>query len=59
VAFQLEIPDHVAAYLEGLPVSQGVRDMIADTLQRIENLPAEFRANAANRSTWHPLLRYS
>lgn len=59
MAFVLDIPDHIATYLESLQVSQSVREMIADTLAHIEDLPAEFRANAANRAAWHPLLRCS
>jgi hypothetical protein len=59
VAFDLEIPDHVAAYLDGLAVSQRVREKIADALASVENLPAEFRANAANRYPNSTLLRYS
>jgi hypothetical protein len=59
VAFALEIPEHVAAYLDGLPVSQRVRERIADTLAAVENLGAEYRANAANRYPNSTLLRYS
>ena len=59
MAFDLDIPDHIATYLEGLQVSQVVREKIADALQFVANLPAEYRANAANRYPNSTLLRFS
>jgi hypothetical protein len=59
VAFDLDIPEHIAVYLERLPVSQIVREKIGDALQFVENLPAEYRANASNRYPNSTLLRYS
>jgi hypothetical protein len=58
VAYILDIPEHIEAYLDNLQVSQRVRDKIGNALEYIKNLPAEFRANAANRYPNSTLLRY-
>jgi len=58
VAYHLEIPDHVAAYLDGPAIPEDAREKIADALEYVADLPAEFRADPTNRFPGSTLLRY-
>jgi hypothetical protein len=51
VPYLLEIPDHVADYLDGdeLGLSDHARARIADALEFIENLTDAWRADPDNR----------
>ena len=62
--YLLEIPDHVADYLDGddLGLSDHARSCIADALEFIETLTDAWRADPENRVPspphLYPMLRY-
>jgi hypothetical protein len=60
VAFELEISDDVLTYLDGLPLSERGRAVVAAALEYIAALPEAFRTDPVNRvALGHPCLRYS
>jgi hypothetical protein len=59
VAYELEIPDGVLAYLEDLPLSDAAKEKVFAALDDISNLSDAFRADPDNRlSPGSPCLWY-
>jgi hypothetical protein len=60
MAYELEIPDDVLTYLDGLPLSGHGREAVATALEHVAALPEAFLADPVNRvAPGHPCLRFS